>query len=57
MNHIERIEETEVVVVGSGVSGLSAALTAAEGGAKVIVFERQRSLGGSSNFLDGIFAV
>ena len=57
MKHLERIEETEVVVVGSGVSGLSAALTAAEGGAKVIVFERQRSLGGSSNFLDGIFAV
>jgi fumarate reductase flavoprotein subunit len=49
--------ETDVVVIGSGVSGLSAAVTAAEGGAKVIVFEKQRSLGGTSNFFGGIFAV
>jgi fumarate reductase flavoprotein subunit len=49
--------ETDVVVIGSGVSGLSAAVTAAEGGAKVVVFEKQRSLGGTSNFFDGIFAV
>ncbi|MBA7564974.1 Thiamine thiazole synthase [subsurface metagenome] len=48
---------TDVVVIGSGVSGLSAALTAAEGGAKVILFEKQRSLGGTSNFFSGIFAV
>ncbi|MBA7564975.1 Thiamine thiazole synthase [subsurface metagenome] len=50
-------KETDVVVIGSGVSGLSAALTAAEGGAKVILFEKQRSLGGTSNFFTGIFAV
>src|SRR4030043_925549 len=52
-----RIKETDVAVIGSGVSGLAAALTAGEGGAKVIVFEKQRSLGGTSNFFDGIFAV
>jgi fumarate reductase flavoprotein subunit len=49
--------ETDVAVIGSGVAGLAAALTAAEGGAKVIVFEKQRSLGGSSNFFYGMFAV
>jgi fumarate reductase flavoprotein subunit len=49
--------KTDVVVIGSGVSGLAAAVTAAEGGAKVILFEKQRSLGGTSNFFDGIFAV
>ena len=49
--------EVDLVVIGSGVSGLAAAVTAAEGGAEVMVFEKQRSLGGSSNFLDGIFAV
>jgi fumarate reductase flavoprotein subunit len=49
--------ETDAVVIGSGACGLAAALTAAEGGARVIVFEKQRSLGGSSNFFGGIFAV
>ena len=49
--------ETDVAVIGSGVTGLAAAVTAAEGGAKVIVFEKQRSLGGSSNFFYGTFAV
>jgi fumarate reductase flavoprotein subunit len=51
------IAEMDLVVIGSGVSGLAAAVTAAEGGAKVIVFEKQRSLGGTSNFFDGMFAV
>jgi len=50
-------KEIDVVVIGSGVSGLAAAVTAAERGAKVIVFEKERSLGGTSNFFDGIFAV
>jgi fumarate reductase flavoprotein subunit len=49
--------ETDVVVVGSGASGLAAALTAAEGGAKVIVFEKERSPGGTANFFEGTFAV
>jgi fumarate reductase flavoprotein subunit len=49
--------QTEVVVIGSGASGLAAALTAAEGGARVTVFEKQRSPGGTSNFFQGIFAV
>lgn len=47
---------TDIIVIGSGVSGLSAALTAAEGGAKVTVFEKEKSLGGTSNFFHGIFA-
>ena len=51
MNHLERIEEAEVVVVGSGACGLSAALTAAEGGARVTLLEKQRSLGGARTFL------
>jgi fumarate reductase flavoprotein subunit len=53
----KRAMETDVVVIGTGVTGLAAALTAVEGGAKVIVFEKQRSLGGSSNFFYGTFAV
>jgi fumarate reductase flavoprotein subunit len=49
--------ETDMVVIGSGVSGLAAALTAAEGDARVIVFEKQRTPGGTSNFFEGMFAV
>ena len=57
MDNLERIDETEVVVIGSGAAGLSAALTVAEGGSQVTVCEKQRSLGGSSNFFEGTFAV
>jgi fumarate reductase flavoprotein subunit len=49
--------ETDVVVIGSGAAGLTAAITLAEGGARVVVFEKQRSLGGTSNFFQGTFAV
>jgi len=49
--------EFDLVVIGSGVTGLSAALTALQGGAKVAVFEKQRSPGGTSNFFEGTFAV
>ena len=48
---------TDIVVVGAGGCGLAAAITAAEAGAKVILFEKQKSPGGSSNFFNGTFAV
>jgi fumarate reductase flavoprotein subunit len=49
--------EADVVVIGSGAAGMAAALTATEGGAKVIVFEKLRHHGGTSNFAQGLFAV
>jgi len=57
MNVSASAAKTDVVVIGSGASGLAAALTAAEGGASVIVFEKQRTAGGTSNFFEGMFAV
>lgn len=48
--------KTDVAVVGAGGSGLVAALTAAEGGAIVIVFEKRSAPGGTSNFPSGPFA-
>jgi fumarate reductase flavoprotein subunit len=47
--------ETDVVVIGSGSTGLVAALTAAEGKAKVILLEKMQSMGGVSNFAEGMF--
>ncbi len=50
-------QQTDIAVVGSGAAGLAAGLTAAEGGAKVVIFEKERSPGGTSNFFEGTFAV
>jgi fumarate reductase flavoprotein subunit len=47
----------KVVVIGSGATGMVAAVTAAQGGAEVTVLEKMRNLGGSSNFTEGMFAV
>ena len=41
--------ETDVVVVAGGPSGLSAAVQAAELGARVIVCEKQAAVGGAAN--------
>ena len=49
--------KTDVVVIGSGAAGLAAALTAAEGGAKVILFEKYSFIGGISNYAKEVFAV
>jgi fumarate reductase flavoprotein subunit len=49
--------EADIVVIGSGAAGLSAALSAARKGASVILFEKQPSFGGTSNFFQGMFAV
>ena len=51
------IKKTDLAVIGSGATGTAAALTAAEGGARIIIFEKMRSLGGVSNFAEGMFAV
>ena len=52
----EITDNADLVVIGSGAAGTAAALTAAEGGARVILMEKMRSLGGVSNFAEGMFA-
>jgi fumarate reductase flavoprotein subunit len=49
--------ETQVVVVAAGLSGLAAAISAAENGAEVIVLEKASSTGGAANMGMGPFAV
>lgn len=49
--------KADIVVIGAGGAGLAAALTAVEGGATVIIFEKVRFPGGTSNLAGGVFAV
>lgn len=48
--------KSDIVVVGGGGTGLSAALTAAEKGARVILLEKRNALGGTSVFANGLLA-
>jgi fumarate reductase flavoprotein subunit len=49
--------EADIVVVAAGASGLPAAITAARSGAKVIVFEKGSTTGGTGNMGMGPFGV
>jgi len=49
--------KADVVIIGSGASGLCAALTLSYGGASVLVFEQEAGPGGMTNFAEGMFAV
>lgn len=46
-------EVTDVVVIGSGFAGLSAAIEAHEAGASVVVLEKMKAYGGNSIISDG----
>jgi len=49
--------DTDVVIVGAGGAGLSAALTASQGGLKVVLLEKDVTVGGTTRFAEGVFAV
>ena len=49
--------ETDVVVLGTGAAGLCAAISAASGGARVMVLEKMPGRGGMTNFAMSMFAV
>ena len=46
----------DIAVIGGGATGLAAAVAAAELGAKVVLLEKRRILGGNSNMAEGFFA-
>jgi flavocytochrome c len=46
-------ERTDIVVIGSGLAGLSAAIEAAEAGASVLVLEKMKGTGGNTRISDG----
>ena len=48
--------EPDVIVVGAGIAGLSASLTAADLGAKVLILEQNKYFGGSTMYSGGYIA-
>ncbi len=53
----DRRYETDIVIAGGGLSGLSAGLTAAEMGLKAIVLEKMHFLGGAGIFPEGSLGI
>ena len=49
--------KSDVIVVSAGTAGLTAAVTAAQGGASVIVLEKSAHIGGTGSVAAGLFAV
>ena len=49
--------EADVIVVAAGPAGLAAALSAAQKGARVLVFEKAATTGGAGNMAAGLLAV
>lgn len=55
MQQIDEVRRCDVVVVGSGVSGSAAAMTAARNGARVALLEKLDTFGGSAALSAGMF--
>jgi len=53
MKHLE----SDIVVIGAGTTGLPAAITAAEGGAKVILLEKRGVVGGAANMANMVLGI
>lgn len=50
-------KQYDLVVVGTGAAGTSAALEAAQRNASVLLLEKGRNTGGSTNYTEGLFAI
>lgn len=52
----DQVYDADVVVVGAGASGTVAAVSALEGGLKVVMLEKNAFPGGAGNYMEGSFA-
>lgn len=53
----DRVMNTDVVIVGAGAGGMTAAVAALDGGMKTVVLEKNGIVGGGGNYMEGSFAV
>jgi fumarate reductase flavoprotein subunit len=53
----EKTIHTDIAIIGGGLAGMSAGLTAVEGGAKVVIFEKLPSLGGAGVYPEGSLGI
>lgn len=53
----ETMIQTDIIVVGGGLAGMSAGLTAVESGVKVVIFEKLPSLGGAGVYPEGSLGI
>jgi flavocytochrome c len=53
---IEWDEQTDIVIIGSGLAGLSAAIEANQAGASVLILEKMNLTGGNTRIADGAVA-
>ena len=56
-NAAQKTLTADIVVVGADSAGLTAAVQAAEKGAKVVLLEKNPFVGGATNFAEGLFGV
>jgi fumarate reductase flavoprotein subunit len=54
---VDRKYHTDIIIAGGGLSGLSAALTAAESGVNAVVLEKMQFLGGAGLFPEGSLGI
>ena len=53
----DRTLETDVVIVGAGAGGMTAAVASLDAGFKTVVLEKNAVVGGGGNYMEGTFAV
>jgi fumarate reductase flavoprotein subunit len=56
-SRVDKVYDTDILIVGAGGSGLACAVQSALNGAKLILIEKGDFPGGNANFVEGMFAI
>lgn len=53
----DKVYDVDLVIVGAGAGGLTAAVSAQENGLSTVLLEKKPAVGGTGNFMEGTYAV